>query len=425
MYTSFIFKDYTYDTATKTANFYYAIDDAWNFKESYIFDAETTSYNDTSLDRALQILFFLAGVSYFKTFVPKKIIVQRGDIDNELAAFLGTTYQKGLGEFFYTNGLDVKTNVDFPVTIKGNVQSVKPTLNTGMLLAVGGGKDSIVSYELASKAKVPIVTWSLGHTVQLGPLVERMQSKHIYVRRELDPKLFTITQHGAYNGHIPISSIFAAVSTVLCVLTGLQDSVMSNEQSANEATTLVDGVEINHQYSKSIAFEKDYNALLQHSFAGTLRYYSLLRPYSEAKITQIFSELYFEKYKDVFSSCNKAYTQNSRTMSWCGACPKCAFTFLALSAFLPKEKVTSLWNGKNLLLDTSLEPTYKQLLGLDAQDKPFECVGEIQESRCLMNVVAKTYPHLIDKYDFNVPADYDWQAFMNHALPKEVIQLLP
>ena len=112
-------------------------------------------------------------------------------------------------------------------------------------------------------------------------------------------------------------------------------------------------------------------------------------------------------------------------MSWCGACPKCAFTFLALSAFLPKEKVTSLWNGKNLLLDTSLEPTYKQLLGLDAQDKPFECVGEIQESRCLMNVVAKTYPHLIDKYDFNVPADYDWQAFMNHALPKEVIQLLP
>ncbi|MEZ6331264.1 MAG: hypothetical protein R3B12_04640 [Candidatus Saccharimonadales bacterium] len=63
------------------------------------------------------------------------------------------------------------------------------------------------------------------------------------------------------------------------------------------------------------------------------------------------------------------------------------FHFLALFA-LPEEKVTSLWNGKNLL-DTSLEPTYKQLLGLTEDGKPFECVGEIQESRCLMNVVAK------------------------------------
>lgn len=423
-YESFIFKDYSFDTDTNTATFQYAIDDAWHFSESFSFGPTTHSYSAEALDVALQLLFFIAGVSYYKTFVPSNIVVKKGAIDSSLAAFLSKTYQKGLGEFFYQNKLDVQTACTFPVTAE-SVPVVSLTPESTLLIAIGGGKDSLVTYDFAQRAQKSIRTWSLDHTEQMKPLIERMESaNHIYVERMLDPQIFTMKEHGALNGHVPVSAIFAAVSTVLCVLHNVRDSVMSNEQSANEPTLFVKEVAINHQYSKSQDFEEDYQAQLLRLFSVSLRYYSLLRPYSEAKITKLFAERSFVSYKDVFSSCNRAYVHTSTTMSWCGECPKCAFIFLALSAFLPKEEVVSIWGGKNLLSEPALETTYKQLLGLSDDGKPFECVGEIKECRTLFDLVITRYPELSGKYSYDIPADYDWNAFMPHAIPDDIVGIL-
>lgn len=423
-YTSFIFEDYTFDHTTGMASFSYKIDDAWHFTETYTFGSFVESYNKDALDAALQLLFFVSGISYFKTFIPSNIVVNKGQIDALLAAFLNKTYQKGLGEFFYQNGLDVQTPIAFPISTD-NIIPTQVASERIMLIAIGGGKDSLVSYELAKKSDKHIRTWSMSHAEQMQPLIERMSSdNHIYVERVLDPKIFTIKEHGALNGHVPISAIFAAVSTVLCVLTNSSDSVMSNEQSANEPTLNIDGVAINHQYSKSQEFEEDYQEQLKRLFSSSLRYYSLLRPYSEAKIVKLFSEECFTKYKDVFSSCNRAFVQTSTSMSWCGDCPKCAFIYLALSAFLPQKDVLSIWNGKNLLQDSALDHTYKQLLGLSNDGKPFECVGEIKECRTLFELVVARYPELSGKYEYDIPADYDWNAFMPHAIPEDIVEIL-
>ena len=424
-YNSFIFKDYSFDEITGTATFTYAIDDVWDFTETYTFGVSETTYNTDALDKALQLLFFIAGVSYYKTFLPPTIVVKKGSIDTALAEFLGITYQKGLAEFFYQNKLDVHTNIRFPVTVDA-IDSTAVTAEPTMLIAIGGGKDSLVSYELAKRADQHVRTWSLGHAEQIRPLVERMKSEnHVFVEREIDQQLFTIDKQGAFNGHIPISAIFAAASTVLCILTNSSDSVMSNEQSANEPTLFVDGEPVNHQYSKSQEFEHDYQAQLARMFKGSLRYYSLLRPYSEAKITKLFSELCFDRYKDVFSSCNRAYVQSSTAMSWCGECPKCAFTFLALSAFLPKKDVEKIWDGKNLLLDAALQHTYRQLLGITDDGKPFECVGEIKECRTLFDLVALRYPEFYGIYEYDIPEDYYWDDFMPHSIPDEISKMLP
>jgi len=415
-YNTFIFKSYDFDVASKTLTLMYGYDDALSFTETFTFNFDFADYNQEALDRACQILFFIAGVSYYKAFLAPQIRIEAGEINEQLAAFLGETYQKGLGEFFYVNQLDPRTSITFPTTTD-NILNMLSINGQGSLVGIGGGKDSLVSVEWL-RNQSDITTWSVGHKPQLEPLVQRIDLPHLWIERQWDRQLLDLNKNGAYNGHIPISAILASVGTVVAVLSGKRDVVVSNEQSANEETLLYQDIEINHQYSKSSAFEEAYQTILQSSFGDSLRYYSLLRPFSELRISELFAHSAFEKYKDVFCSCNRTFTHDSHKMSWCGECPKCAFVFLALTPFVDRVELEKLW-GKNLLLDPSLEILYRQLLGIEG-DKPLDCVGEVKESRSAMQLAFEMYPELGKKYQFEIPTDYNWRALSRDALPDDI-----
>ena len=417
-YKEFIFESYFFDDKTKILTLNYSLDGSIKFREKYTFDFEFSEFDQEVLDRAIQDLFFIAGISYYKTYIPPKITVRTGRLDEYQARFFSNTYQKGLGEFWYINGLDPTTSVDFPVNSKS--QKVLKNTGNGLLVGIGGGKDSLVTVELLQK-QAEVKTWSLNHRSQLEPLVETIGTQHYYVDREWDAQLASIAEKGGLNGHIPVSAIFATVGTIVAILTGNRDSITSNEQSANEATLSYKNVDINHQYSKSQQFERDYQRLLAHNFGDSLRYYSFLRPMSELLIAELFSKIGWHKYKDVFSSCNRAYIQSSDRMSWCGGCPKCAFVFLILSPFIERTELEDLWKGKNLLLNPGQEKTYKQLLGID-DDKPLECVGEVQESRQAMKLAQAIYPEL-KKFVCELPGDYDFRALSTHEMPEEIYEI--
>lgn len=425
-YSSFVFESYSFNAANNTAVFNYSFDSTLHFTETYIFTLpKVTDYDNAMLDRAVQLLFLIAGVSYYKAFPVKNIIIQSGTVDAELAGFLSFTYQHGLREYFYHNNMPVTTSVTFPTTTTAAVPTLTRQLTPAMLVAIGGGKDSVVSYEKAKQTDLPLYTWALGHAEQLAPLVDVIGADtHVSVARVLDTQLLdgSLKAAGARNGHIPISAIFAAVSTIVCILLGVQDSVMSNEYSASEPTLYVGEEPVNHQFSKSLQFEQSYQAILQHLFGDSVRYYSLLRPLHEAYVTELFSKHYYQKYKRVFSSCNRAYVQTSHAMFWCGACPKCAFTYLALVSFLPADEILPLWNGHDVLRDPRLQPTYEKLLGISPNGKPFECVGEIKECRALMDIVKSTYPELTNIYTYESPSDFNRAAFMPHSIPDDIAQ---
>lgn len=267
-----------------------------------------------------------------------------------------------------------------------------------------------------------MTTWSLNHRTQLSPLIERIGLPHLWVERTLDSKIFELNQQGALNGHIPISAILACVGIVVAILSGNRDVVVSNEYSANESTLIYQGESINHQYSKTQEFEQDYQDLLLDHFGETYRYYSILRPFSELRIAEIFAKIAFDKYIDVFSSCNRAYTLNSNKISWCGECAKCAFTFLVLTPFVEREKLESLWAGKNLLLDPSLNSTFNKLLGIDTE-KPLECVGEIRESRVAMTLAQQQYLELL-QYHYDTPSNYNYRSMQPANMPPEIYKKL-
>lgn len=417
-YQSFIFKNYEF--AGNSLKLTYSLDDKLTFQETYTFNFDFAKDIDGELlDRLLQTVFFMAGVSYYKTYLPPEIKIEKGQLTKQTSEFFSKTYQKGLGEFFYTNQLSPNT----PVTFPSNSETLNVLSNNGegQLVGLGGGKDSLVTIE-ALRSQPKIATWSLNHRSQLEPLVHNVGLPHFWVERTWDAQLLELNKQDAYNGHVPISAVFASVGALVAVLSGYRDVVVSNESSASEPNLEYQGVAVNHQYSKSLEFEKDFQAYL-HSIAGdTLRYYSFLRPLSELYISELFAKTGFEKYKDVFSSCNRAFVHTSDSIFWCGECPKCAFVFLALTPFVDRSKLEALFHGKNLLLDPALETTYRQLLGIEGH-KPLECVGEVKEARSAMELAKKQYPELA-KYHYELPKDYNYKLLSSHAMPDDLFKLL-
>ena len=192
-YKAFIFKSYNFDKQNKRLELVYSYDNKLTFTESFTFDFEYANYDEKVLDQAIQLLFFLAGISYYKAYIPQTIIIEKGEIDKKLQDFLQQTYQKGLGEFWYVNNLDPKTKVTFPTTM----DSTKPNLNNegdGLLVGVGGGKDSLVTIEMLRNV-APVTTWSVGHQKQLQKLVDTVDLPHLWVQREWDKQLLDLPSH--------------------------------------------------------------------------------------------------------------------------------------------------------------------------------------------------------------------------------------
>src|SRR5215469_13271057 len=99
-YKQFIFENYAFNADTKTLELQYSFDGIVSFIETFRFDCNFVNYDPNLLDRVLQNLFFMAGVSYYKTYLAPEIVVKQGQLDTDSAAFFSKTYQRGLGEFF-------------------------------------------------------------------------------------------------------------------------------------------------------------------------------------------------------------------------------------------------------------------------------------------------------------------------------------
>jgi len=339
-----------------------------------------------AVEQALRLLHLIAGVSYYKAAVPAEIRMEGYSIDAGTAALLETIYVNGLGEFAYRNGLNLHGRIKFPSTADIGLSANALGLRHHALVAIGGGKDSLVSIEALRAAGVDqTVTW-IGNSQLIGACAARTELPTLNLGRALAPGLFELNRQGAYNGHIPVTAVNSAILVLAAVLQGVDQVVFSNERSASYGSIIPGTGEVNHQWSKGWEFERAFGEHVQRRVAADLHYYSLLRPLSELAVARQFAKT--DRYDAHFSSCNRNFhILGERPVNrWCGVCPKCHFVFLALAPFMPKPRLVGIF-GRNLLDDTAQAGGFDALL--EFQDhKPFECVGEGQESRAAMAVLA-------------------------------------
>lgn len=382
---AFRFVRCSFDADSGVARLVYAFDDGPELIETVTIPGAPFTLDATraaAVEHAVRLLHLITGVSYYKAAVPNEIRIEGYAIDAATAVLMEQVYVHGLGEFAYRNGLSLHGRVRFPVGVPAQPAAPAAGLDKHALVAIGGGKDSLVSIEALRGAGIDqTVTW-IGGSQLIAACATRTGLPTLNIGRALAPELFEYNRQGAWNGHIPVTAINSAIMVLAALLQGVDQVVFSNERSASYGSMIPGTGEVNHQWSKGWAFEQAFGEFVQSHVAADLHYYSLLRPLSELAVARQFART--DHYDAHFSSCNRNFhlLGERPTNRWCGVCPKCHFVFLALAPFMPKPRLVGIF-GRNLLDDVSQTAGFDALL--EYQDhKPFECVGEGQESRAAM-----------------------------------------
>lgn len=355
-----------------------------------------------TLDPQLNKLFFHLGMaeipSYFKVACPEEIVVKhQGQITEKNKSFWHDLLIKGLGEFYYQNKIDftkedfIKIKLEKTSEIEGLTTKFNPPKNSSILVPVGGGKDSSTVLAMIEERKLPYDIFLLAPHSAAAKEIALILQKNGYCKniieaeRSIDPTLLEMNKQGYLNGHTPFSSYLAFASSSIAYLYGQENILLGNEASSEEENLIYLGQKINHQYSKSLDFEKKFSQYSQEQLFSEKndfpKYLSLLRSLSELEITQRLCQFAtkdkrFEKILEVLRSCNVGQKKGI----WCQDCPKCAFVYTMFSAFLEEEIVSNKIFSENLFAKKSLEQTFLDLAGF-GNKKPFECVGTFAEVR--------------------------------------------
>ena len=385
----FSFTGHHYDAVTGQATLSYNVD-GQNLEEIITFPWSpwpTDASRQAAFLQALEVLHVIAGISYYKAGLAPDIDMNTCRVDDALADFLNELYLAGLGEFAYTNKLDLHPLVKFRANTDQAPASMQLDLPERALVAMGGGKDSLVCLQTLRAAGIEVQPACVGGSKLIGDTVKAAGLPLIRVERQLSPVLAEWNAEGAWNGHVPVTAINSAILICAGLLYGYRYVVFANESSANEATLVDDeGREINHQYSKSLSFEQALRKVVLDRISPHLEYFSLLRPFGEIAIARRFAEL--TDYHAVFSSCNRNFHQDGARIEgrWCLDCPKCRFAALALALFMTPADLIAI-QGDDLLDREDQLAGFRELCGL-GENKPFECVGSIAESRAAMKELA-------------------------------------
>lgn len=339
--------------------------------------------DSTAVRAAVRILHLVAGVSYYKCVAPTELVTPA--LLHEERALLTALYDEGLREFAYRNSFAVP----LPVHLResngaSSVDRARPVgegsiANIGALIPVGGGKDSALVADLVPEGRLMTVNPTGAHERLAGSLGRPL----LGVTRRLDPRLRELVAAGAPNGHVPVTAIISAIAAIVAAALRLGDVVMGLERSASEPSLVVDGIEINHQFSKSWRAEELLRAVFE---PLGIRYFSLLRPLTELAIG---TSLARRGLADDIVSCNRVFTvwnetTASREQRPCGECAKCLFTALVLAPSLDPTAVRAHFGH-----DVFDEPgNIEGVRALWSDAKPFDCVGERMEAAAALTVLA-------------------------------------
>ena len=357
----------------------------FSFAENVHFPVDVEAHG--AVERLLDLLSIVAGVSYAKAVAPASVRFPQLDISAAGYRLVSTTYNEGMREFAFHNGLPLTSTFEIADNARGGDFTIEAMRSEpgSPLIPFGAGRDSCVVASALRHLNPTLFT--IGVNPYAQRIADQLSLPLLTASRSLDPLILKLNDAGAPNGHIPVTAINSLISLITAELTGHSSVVMANEKSASRPTRIVDGIEVNHQFSKSLEFQRVLSSAID--AAGSLvRYTSVLRDISDQHISQAFATQCVDLHP-LFMSCNQAMLRNEsqRSSGWCCQCPKCRGMFLSLAPFLSPSEMTAIF-GHDLLNDSSHLSGFLDLMS--DESKPFECVADVSEAKESMRQLVRS-----------------------------------
>jgi len=323
---------------------------------------------ESALTRLALYGSLVESLSYWKACYSPKIVIEPA-IPNEAFRWFEDLLLNGLMEYRYVNGLPARFVPGIAWEDDNTLTKDVGHKGTVPLVLVSGGKDSTVTLSLLAqngptKAFVLNTLPAAERVLAAFPDVEIVRGV-----RSIDPALLELNKSGYLNGHTPFSAILSVISTIAAILSDASEIIASNEASAELPFASYEGLEVNHQYSKGIRYEKIFAKLITQTIPGAPPWFSFLRPLSEPQICRLLSKR--KELLSLISSCNR----NQSVGSWCGSCPKCVSTWILMLPFINQAELKKLFGRDALEEGKYLLPA---LLGKNGC-RPLECVGTPEE----------------------------------------------
>jgi hypothetical protein len=352
--------------------------DGRRFEESIVFEG-VDSLESQPARAIAELWFLLAGLSYYKAGAARRVDVGGIPLGEAGRALLEAALLEGLGEFAYRNELFLD---DVSITGGHDIEEQLVSLDPErVVVPFGGGIDSVVTTsQLASHLEQTlfIVSPASGHFAPLEETADVTGLPIIRARRTLDAQLLN-HDPSFFHGHVPVTAMVTLLAAVAAVASGRGGVVMSNEHSSSAPNLRRGTLDVNHQWSKSLSAERLLADAVKERVGEGLVVASFLRDRSEIWVAEAFSRL--DRYHHVFRSCNRAFAQalEQRLDSWCGECDKCLFINLMLAPFLSRTTLREIFRHEPLS-DPARDAQLRILVGVGLDAKPFECVGDPDES---------------------------------------------
>ena len=291
-YKEIIYRDYLVDDVDNdlVITYTFEIPGLTIFKPTISFSKDlikNSFVNENLMNKIIFHMGMIELISYYKCCCPEKVVIEAGYLNDYDMKWFKKLFYNGLGEFLYKNNISISEDELFDFEIKGKEIKLDDIFYQGYgnLIPVGGGKDSVVSLELLKEYKDDNMCFIInpkGANIECSYVAGYEDDSIVKIKRIIDKNLIDLNSRGFLNGHTPFSSVVAFNAYLMAYLTNKKYIVLSNENSANEATVI--GTNVNHQYSKSYEFEKDFYEFSKNNYGIDIKYFSLLRPLKEIQI---------------------------------------------------------------------------------------------------------------------------------------------
>ena len=255
-----------------------------------------------------------------------------------------------------------------------------------MLVPIGGGKDSVVALEIVRRSGCELALFSVGDAPPIARTVAVAGLPHLLVRRTLDPGLPALNEAGALNGHVPITAIVSCVALLTAALRGFDAVAMANERSASAGNLSWDGVEVNHQFSKGLRAERLLSAAVAEvspAACGCSRSCARRRSWRSRARSRGWSATTARSPAATRSSASIPRCAPRRGAATAPSAGSCSWRSRPSAS---PEHLRVLF-GRDLLEDEHQFEGFA-LLTATGGHKPFECVGEEQESLAAIRLLA-------------------------------------